>query len=68
MDQNVRFNLVYFIPVMVHTVVCYLKLTNWFIFFFFFFLPAQLASKSLRYMRVVHVLLVVNFNKVYLLL
>ena len=27
----------------------------------FFFLPAQLASTSLRYMRVVHVLLIVNY-------
>ena len=26
-----------FIPVMGHTVICYLKIKNWFIFFFFFF-------------------------------
>ena len=52
----------WFIPVMVHTVVCYLKLTNW--FSSFLFLPAQLASTSFTsfsYMRVVHVLFIVKY-------
>ena len=49
-----------FIPVIVHSLLfeAY-KLV--YLFLLFFFLPTQLSSTSLRYTRVVHVLLIVNY-------
>ena len=54
---------------MVHTVVRVIwSLQTGLFSSFFLFRPAQLASTSVSYMRVVHVLfLLLNINKVYLL-
>ena len=48
-----------FIPVMVHSLLFEAYKLVYFFFFSFFF-PAQLASTSLCYMRVVHVLLLID--------